>query len=170
MFDHATNGMKSWADEISVGDVVLFAYPVADPETGAKPKIRPCLVLESSTHQDGKRVLLAFGTSTPARCRGGYDITLRHPGDLIVAGLVKPTRFVASRFLSVSVGNPGFGTRDRETPVLGRLSAASAERMNRVRARLHAEHDIAAERRKERAAQRLFTVEHRKRKPLVSQM
>lgn len=170
MFDHATEPRKSWADEISPGDVVLFAFPVADPETGAKPKIRPCLVLESSANQNGKRVVLAFGTSAHANGHRGYDITLHHPGDLIVAGLTKPTRFVGSRLLSVSVGNPGFGTRDRETPILGRLSAACTERMHRVRARLHAEHDIAAERRQERAGQRLFTVEHRKRKRLVSQM
>lgn len=167
MFDSPTNVADSWKRDVASGDIVLFAYPVADPDSGARPKVRPCLVLETEDHETGKRILLAYGTSQPPKCARGYDITVRGASDLLVAGLAKPTRFMASRLLSVSIESSRFGTRDRVTPVIGHLSSAALVRMNRVRARLHAEADMASERRRERATRSRFTVERRVRKQLV---
>ncbi|MCB1358218.1 MAG: hypothetical protein KDK53_17590 [Maritimibacter sp.] len=167
MFDHTTTEKRPWAHEIGPGDVVLFAYPVADPESGARPKYRPCLVIEAEETAMGKRVVLAYGTSVPAKGPQGYTIAVRSATDLLVAGLEKPTRFDAGRLMSVSVHSSKFGIRDRATPVIGHLSSAALVRMNRVRARLHAEADMASERRRERATRSRFTVERRVRKQLV---
>jgi hypothetical protein len=52
-------------------------------------------------------------------------------------------------------------------PVLGRLGGACLERMHAVRARLHAEHDMAVEQRRSRSARdrpwtpRLYTTKRR---------
>jgi hypothetical protein len=166
MFDHATTKTREWHETITRGDIALFRFPVADPENGAEPKIRPCLVLEIEHTVVGKRATLAFGTSTPPLKFRGYDILVRCEKGVEAAGLKKPTRFVADRRVSVSLDSADFDTRGgRESPIIGRLNETGLERMNRVRARIHAEHDIGAERRRARTSRRNVRVETRRPTP-----
>jgi len=122
----------------------------ADGET---PKLRPCLVIETGELNDRRSVTLAYGTSAHPRRRYGYEVIVKGKPAMRAAGLTKPTRFVCIRRITVSTAHPGFEPLCG-TPVIGRLDASLLTRMDAVRARLWAEHDIAAERRHERALER----------------
>ena len=144
----------SWAEGLRPGDTVRFRFPVAE-EDGAKPKRRPCLVLETGELNGRRSVTLAYGTGAPARGKYGYEVIVKGKPAMIAAGLTKPTRFVAIRRITVSTEHPGFeAAGDTDTPLIGRLDAPLLQRMNDVRARLWAEHDMAAERRHKRDLER----------------
>ena len=169
MFDQTIQETAHWAVSVQPGDVVLFKFPVRQAGDGDSPKIRPCLVLEVHNHFGQTRLTLAFGTSVPESKNRGYEIPVTHPDDVRAAGLKRATRFVGARLISVAPTNPGFevgGTTG--SPIIGRLPANRLDRMNDVRARLHAEHDLAAERRRRRHRE-APTVERRRRKILAHQ-
>ncbi len=137
----------AWRDHLSPGDVVLFAFPVTDPDR-ATPKARPCLALEVLAWAGERYARLAYGTSSDGRSNRGHDILvagrLGDPG----AGLDEATRFVGRRTLLVHLGGQGFARSSfTGSPVIGRLTGPALARMHRVRARLQAEADMAAERR-----------------------
>lgn len=163
MFDQLTNAAAHWADHVRPGDVVLFRFPVPFPQTrDGKPGIRPCLVVEVDDHGEERRLVLAYSTTATTRSNGGYDIAVTHVADLQTAGLRRATRFIGTRLLSVSPNHSGFDVGGAGAPVVGHLTGSRFERMQAVRARLHAEHDIAAERRRERS-EAPVTVERRPR-------
>lgn len=67
------------------------------------------------------------------------------------AGLTKPTHFVCARRITISLDHTGFKDSPATgSPIIGQLDETLLERMNTVRARIHAEYDIAVERRCER--------------------
>lgn len=144
--------IKDWQQALSRGDIVRFRFPIRKPRTsGERPKLRPCLVLELFDVAGSRFATLAYGTSTDTRANRGREVFVTHPDALAEAGLEKPTRFVCARLISVSLDHPGFEIEPpATTPVIGRLDNALTERMNAVRARLHAEADIAAEAREQR--------------------
>lgn len=167
MFDQTINETTHWADDIRRGDIVLFRFPIRRAGKGEVPKVRPCLVLEVEDRFGEKRLTLAYGTSAPTAANRGYEIPVTHAEDVRAAGLRRATRFVGGRLLSVSPDHPGFRTNSTiAAPVIGRLTPNRVERMNHVRARLHAEHDIAADRRRRRV--RAPMVERRRRKTLAT--
>lgn len=137
-----------WRETLSYGDIISFRFPVRGSEL--PPKIRPCLVLDIVRVGESRYAQLAYGTSAHTHANRGYEVQL-NKADARAAGLRRPTRFVGARRMLVSLDHPdivlGVATG---VPVLGRLSGAAFERMNAVRARIHAEADIAAERRSER--------------------
>lgn len=141
-----------WPDDIQRGDVVRFRFSIAE-EDGEAPKLRPCLVLEIGTLNGHRFVTLAYGTGAPAKGKYGYEIIVKGKPSMRAAGLTKPTRFVAIRRITVSTEHHGFEPLCG-TPVIGRLDASLLQRMDAVRARLWAEHDIAADRRHERDLER----------------
>lgn len=156
----------AWRDHISVGDVVLFRYPCAAEDDTEAPKSRPCLVLDIETIGDQRYALLAYGTTSASGANRGYEIRVGAAPDLVDAGLHRPTRFIGARRLLVSLASPNFvpfgGTG---APVVGRLTGLVRERMHAVRARIHAERDIAAERRASR--RRRSTERARAPRPVV---
>lgn len=132
-----------WTATLTWGDIVSFRFPVAEEE-GVKPKARPCLVLDVEDRDGLRFATLAYGTSVGGTANRGFEIRVSRPEEAAAAGLDRPTRFVGARRITVSVAHPGFCMhRVLGTPVLGRLTGASVDRMNRVRARIHAERDIA---------------------------
>lgn len=136
--------VRPWTETLSHGDIVSFRFPIAD-ENGAAPKARPCLVLDIEEREGLHLVTLAYGTSAEGRANRGYEIRVACPEDAAAAGLDRPTRFVGARRLIVSLAHPGFHvSRSLGTPVIGRLPGIALARMHRVRARIHAERDIAA--------------------------
>lgn len=147
-FHTSQANLSDWQKELSWGDIVSFRFPVEDAE--AIPKKRPCLVLDTATVGGKRYALLAYGTTTRSSSNRGYEIRLG-AFDASEAGLHRPTRFVGARRLMVNLDHPGLVTSSAAgTPIIGRLSGAAFDRMNAVRGRIHAEADIAAERRAER--------------------
>jgi hypothetical protein len=162
-----------WHERLSVGDIVSYRFPVADDVGTAQPKARPCLVIDLETLVGTQYAVLAYGTTVTAGPNRGYEVSVRKPHAFLDAGLHKPTKFICARRLLVPLQSNGFvcsaATGD---PILGHLVGEERERMNAVRAKLHAERDIAADRREERRERtrrrsrdpRPFVVEHRRPK------
>ena len=145
----------AWRDHLSHGDIVLFRFPLAEETGTTKPKARPCLVLEVEAVGDQRLALLAYGTTSHRRANVGYEIRVHGRTAYQTAGLDGPTRFVGARRLLVPLNHSGFLLHsESDSPVVGRLSGAALERMNAVRGRIHAERDIAAERRQTRVKRR----------------
>ncbi|CUH39863.1 hypothetical protein JSE7799_02591 [Jannaschia seosinensis] len=157
---------EAWRDHVSHGDIVSFHFPLAEEENQGRPKARPCLILDVELHGGQRYALLAYGTTSRRRSNVGYEVHVRRRAEYLSAGLDEPTRFVGARRLLVPLTHSGFAIcRSTGSAVLGRLEGAPFEAMNAVRGRIHAEHDIAADRRlrRRRGAQRGrdFTVERR---------
>ncbi|WP_420325823.1 hypothetical protein [Mameliella sp.] len=157
----------TWSDSIRVGDIVAFRFP-HETDGDELPKVRPTLVLEVDVICGKRHVTLAYGTTSPRRCRGeAYTIDVYGAEEIAEASLRRPTRFYGARRLRVSCDNSWFGLgRDRGTPKIGRLSGESLERLLAVRARIHAERDIRADRTRQRRTLRRglrpVTVERRR--------
>ncbi|KAF0674476.1 hypothetical protein [Profundibacterium mesophilum] len=158
----------AWQDHISPGDIVSFRFPVAEEGHTGRPKARPCLVLDIEAHGGQRYALLAYGTTSRRQSNIGYEVHVRRRADYLSAGLNEPTRFVGARRLLVPLKHSGFSVcRATGSAVLGRLAGSALTAMNAVRGHIHAERDIAADRRVGRrfqadvAQQRSFTVERR---------
>ena len=152
MFDHPAlsqvprQAVADWRDALRHGDVVSFRFPVEGD--GATPKTRPCLVLDIEPHGARRHALLAYGTTSGSKANRGCEVAVIRPDLIAAAGLRRPTRFVGARRILVPLQHSAFAVSgETGSPVLGRLEGPALERLNRVRARIHAEADIAAERR-----------------------
>ena len=130
-----------WRTHISRGDILSFAWPGADAARG------PCLMLDRARIGGRPFVLLAAGEPDDGRFARGYDILVERAEARMLAGLAEPTRFRADRRLLVSLDTSGLQLDGGASPVLGRLSGRELDRLDRVRARIHAEADMAADRR-----------------------
>lgn len=154
MLDTTSTPMATtpWADTLQRGDVVMFRFPCAD-DGPVKP--RPCLVVEVDRLGGYTFIELAYGTTAQTKANRGYEVHIYTDVGMALAGLRQPTRFVCARRVMVAPFHRDFATTRRNpSPVIGRLDDAGIERMNGIRARIHAEQDIAAERREiERAEQ-----------------
>ncbi|MFY0309419.1 hypothetical protein ACFMBG_05935 [Leisingera sp. D0M16] len=158
----------AWQDHLSPGDIVSFRFPLAEEGHTGHPKARPCLILDIEEHGGKRYALLAYGTTSRRRSNIGYEVHVRRRADYLSAGLNEPTRFVGERRLLVPLSHRGFSVcRATGSAVLGRLDGSAFAAMNAVRGRLHAERDIAADRRAGRRSRagvgrgRGFTVERR---------
>lgn len=158
----------AWQNQISPGDIVSFRFPLAEEGHTGRPKARPCLILDVEEHGGKRYALLAYGTTSRRRSNIGYEVHVRRRADYLSAGLNEPTRFVGARRLLVPLNHSGFSVcRATGSAVLGRLDGPAFTAMHSVRGRIHAERDIAADRRaghRSRAGvdrRRGFTVERR---------
>ena len=155
MFDASPAAAEAdWQTTLSHGDVVVFRFHVDDAETGAKPKPRPCLVMDLVRIGDARFVLLAYGTTARVRANPGLQIRVSGP-EAAEAGLRTDTAFIGGRRILVPLTHRGFDIAAQlGSPVIGRISGAAFERLNHVRARLDAQRDILADRRHERRRRR----------------
>lgn len=143
--------LPTWQTALSVGVILRFPFPMSDDATPSAP--RPCLVLEVERGGAAPRIVLAPGATHEANAGDCYDIVVSSPAEFRAAGLTRAYRFQARRPLSVALGQSGVHVAlPVLSPVMGRLTGSAHARMQRLRARLHAEHDIASERRREAAA------------------
>ncbi len=139
--------VSEWKGHLSYGDIVRFRFPVSLPSDQDKPKVRPCLVLDTEELLGEKFAWLAYGTSANTNSNRGYEIRLGHMPDVVAAGLKKPTRFVGARRILVSLENSGFVcSSGTNSPIVGRLTGGAFDRLNSVRARIQAEADIRSDR------------------------
>ena len=98
-----------WRESISPGDIVLFSFPVSETDPAdITPKSRPCLVLETPSIAGTRFAMLAYGTSVRSRANRGYEIIVKQPASLLLAGLEKPTHFIGARRLIVGLDHAGF--------------------------------------------------------------
>ena len=145
----------AWHDHLTYGDIVAFRFPLAEEGSGGQPKARPCLILDVEVRGGHRYALIAYGTTSYRRSNVGYDIHVRRRDDYVSAGLNEPTRFVGARRLSVPLTHSGFVmSRAKGSAVIGRLGGAAFDAMNAVRGRIHAEADIAEDRRARRRSTR----------------
>ena len=164
----------AWQDHIAHGDIVSFRFPLAEEGAGESPKARPCVVLDIEWIDDRRYALLAYGTTSRRQSNVGYEIHIRKRDDFAAAGLNEPTKFVGRRRLLVPLTHSGFVICAAVgAPVLGSLAGAPLKRLNVVRERIHADRDIAGNRRRHKAPRCLrraavrdkdFTVEQRRPK------
>lgn len=157
----------AWQDHVAAGDIVSFRFPLAEDASTAQPKARPCLILDIEIIGGERYAVLAYGTTSHRRSNVGYEVHVRRRDEYVSAGLDEPTRFVGARRLLVPLTHRGFAIcRNTGSAVLGRLDGEPFEAMNAVRGRIHAERDIAADRRAPRRRRHLrrddVTVERRK--------
>lgn len=145
----------TWRDHIAHGDIVSFRFPLAEEGAEDRPKARPCLVLDIQQIGDRRYALLAYGTNSRRPSNVGYEVHARKRAEYLSAGLNEPTKFVGRRRVLVPLTHHGFVICTAiATPVLGSLDGAPFKRLNAVRGRIHAERDIAAERRRDRRSLR----------------
>jgi hypothetical protein len=160
----------TWQDAITWGDVVLFRFPIRLAGEEESPEARPCLVLDRPAIFNRRYLLIACGTDADPNANRGCEIDVRG-AEVKAVGLHRNTRFVAARRVRVPLDHPGLLViGDTGSPILGKLSGQSFKRMNRVRARIFAEADMAAERRSNRriearkaASGRCFQLERKSR-------
>lgn len=146
--DTAAACPSDWQATLGCGAIVLFRFPVRLPGDGDMPKTRPCLVLEVLERGGRRFALLAYGTSAATAANHGYEVTVGTAEAVAEAGLDRYTRFVGARPLLVSLDHPDFRPAAPDgSPVIGRLGPVAERRMHAVRAHIHAERDIAANRR-----------------------
>ena len=117
----------------------------------AHPKRRPCLVLDVFELNGTTFVELVYGTSVGTKANTGHEVRVGHTASCHAAGLDRPSRFVCSRRIIVSVNHPDFDGKDDRGTLIGRLDPPLIERMNEVRARLQAEAEALQERCEEQA-------------------
>lgn len=142
--------LADWKAGLKRGDIVAYRFPVRDGTEGA-PKARPCLVLEVESVGGIRLVTLAYGTTAPRGSDRRYEIRVDREGEPEASGLNRSTRFQGAIRLTVSTESGGFVLRPAiRSPVIGRLIPRRIATMNAVRGRLHADADIASERRAER--------------------
>jgi hypothetical protein len=161
----------TWQETVTRGDLVSFVFPCQEDHPTEPPMARPCLILELEQRSGLRFAQAAYGTTAMSGRNKGYEVRVLNDEDRRLAGLHEPTRFIGARTVWVSLNHEAFRLAPgRDTPVIGRLPQPLLDRMNAVRGRLHAEADIAADRRKERRAShrkaaaqrgRDFTVEYR---------
>jgi hypothetical protein len=154
----------AWQDVLAHGDIVLFRFPLSEGSDDAPIKARPCLVLDIETIGETRYARIAYGTTSRRRSNVGEEIHIRKRDAYTAAGLDRPTRFIGARRVLVPLTHSGFVVRTATgTPVLGWLTGPEIDRLNAVRGRIHALHDIAADRRANQSKRLVtgFTVEHR---------
>ncbi len=144
-----------WQTTLAIGDVVRYRFPLDDGDTTTEgAKARPCLVLETPRIGQRRYAKLAYGTGSTTRANRGCEVAVNRPDSLSAAGLDRPTRFVGRRSIIVQLDDPRFEPDPSGSPVVGSLDPELQARMHEVRARLHAEADMAAEERRIRRAER----------------
>lgn len=163
----ATN---AWRNDLSHGHIVLFRFPLSEGGETAVIKARPCLVLDIETISGVRYAAIAYGTTSRRKANVGEEIHVRKCEAYIAAGLNEPTRFVGARRILVPLTHKGFvDIANSGSPVMGRLVDRELERLNVVRGRITALHDIATERHSKRRygtylrlrPKRAVTVEYR---------
>ena len=174
MLDFTQTNLKmtaAWRDHIAHGDIVSFRFPLAEEGAVEGANARPCVVLDIERIGDRRYALPAYGTTSRRPLNVGYEIHIRKRDDYAAVGLNEPTKFVGRRRLLVPLAHRDFAICSAiGSPVLGSVEGAPLKRLNAVRGRIHAERDIAADRRCQNAPRRPrrptecaedFTVEQR---------
>jgi len=140
MIQQSTNAAPlSWRSTLNVGDIVAYRFP-HERKGAQQPKVRPALVV-NVTEKAGERVAtLAYGTSNSRLRRDALTLDVQLGVELDEASLHRPTRFHCTRRIDVSLEDIAFNVdKSKQTPVLGRLSGQSKQRLAVVRGKLRAE-------------------------------
>ncbi len=165
MLDQRPLGTKSatWRNHLSVGDVLLYGFPLLDGNDEEPPVLRPCIVTGFTRVGSYRCVVLAPGFLPGSRQRG-YEVHVRSATEMTGTGLRKPTSFDLNRRLPISLGTARFPTiSGQKSPVLGHLPERMMERLHAVRARIQAERDIAAAKRAEQFERQRDPADQRRR-------
>lgn len=130
----------TWQQEIAVGDIVLFRFPMFDPTDRSEARPRPCLVSDVAVYHGATFVELVPGLPgaplEPKETEIVADWTAliacaQDENGLMHFPVRKATRFDAT--------HPGFvGDPDGGSPHIGRLHGTAREQLELLRARREA--------------------------------
>ncbi|WP_114011342.1 hypothetical protein [Cohaesibacter intestini] len=149
--DHSIpNQPDSWKCTLSWGDIAMFRFPLSLGRTRQLSKALPCLILDIDDFAEDRFATLAYGIDADTTPPSTYETLVSRPVALVRAGLETPTRFVGQHRLTVSLHNKGFMLAADGSPVIGKLTGIERARFSKLRARIRAEVDIAANYRSER--------------------
>ena len=133
MTDRTQTAQSAWQSDIKPNHIVAFRFPHERKST-VGPKVRPTLVLDVLTIGDERYAVLAYGTSSPRRRSRDLLVPVTSAAELETASLNAPTKFDGARRILVPLSDSGFScSRKLNTPVLGHLTGASANRGDTVR-------------------------------------
>lgn len=149
--DPAQNTLQpasDWRASIAIGDIIC--WPLG---TGAERGDGIALVVDIETIGGWRVLTVAPGIDDVAQPVRAGTLRIVRLDEVRNAGLAKPVRFELGRRVSLAPQHPGLSV-DAGSPVVGHLCEQALTRLHAERARIHALHDIAAERRGERRAHR----------------
>ncbi len=133
MIDSIQTTPLIWHSSLKPNDIVAFRFPHERPGTEA-PKVRPTLVLDVYDVNGTPHCLLAYGTASNRQRAQGMLVPVCDTGEVRAASLRSPTQFDGVRRIEVAVSDDGFSVHPKlDTPVIGRLTGASAARSDAVR-------------------------------------
>lgn len=126
--------MSCWREGLEPGHVVSFRFPLAERMHGARrlAKRRPCLVLNIDRSGATPTATLAYGTGADTTANVGLELHVVGEAERAAAGVLRPTRFVGVRRVTVPLSDPAFILNAAGTPVLGRLDQAGQDRLGVV--------------------------------------
>ena len=127
-----------WTATVQTGDIVSFLFPLAEDGCQDQPKARPCLILGVRHIGDHRIADVAYGTTASVRGPARLVLRVRHDADMHVLGLHRPTTFVCSRRICVSLRHSGFRCSSSGTAVIGRLTPKLMERLEAIRSEIAA--------------------------------
>lgn len=123
----------AWQSDLKPNHIVAFRFP-HERKSSVGPKVRPTLVLDVLTIGEERYAVLAYGTSSSRRRSHDLLVPVTCSAELEAASLYAPTKFDGARRILVPLSDAGFScSRKLNTPVLGHLTGASANRGDTVR-------------------------------------
>ncbi|WP_374434238.1 hypothetical protein [Tabrizicola sp.] len=139
-FANAAHVVLPWTLTLTYGDIVSFRFPTDD---AAKPKARPCLVLDIVRKRGRRCAVLAYGTSSRCTHDAGQEVQLLNREEAALAGLERPTRFVGARRTArdcpCHTSNGFVCCPELTTSVLGCVAGAEYAQVLSIQSRLQIE-------------------------------
>ncbi|MBB5723661.1 mRNA-degrading endonuclease toxin of MazEF toxin-antitoxin module [Loktanella ponticola] len=115
---------------LASGDIVSFLFPSTEGDVTFEKK-RPCLILEIDA--DNAEAVVAYGTASDTRANTGLEIRISRENDIAAASLSKPTRFVGTRCVRVSLSSTRFVKSAEGEVRIGQLPASLHARFEQVK-------------------------------------
>jgi hypothetical protein len=139
-----------WHADVRPGDIVSFAFPVADADGERVAAPRPCVVINTKGPYGPCMVELVPSTAAGPKTNGDVRVMLWQEHR---AAEVQPaTPFDCALRIWISAQHAGFELGADGTPIIGRLTDMSLKRLIRMRRQIQTCRDVIAQRHRARQA------------------
>ena len=131
---------RSWLDDVTPGDVLLFAKPSLYGEEEQSPEPIAHLVFDVHAIADYVFIVLAEGRSVKSMSPDSCEIHVRSDAAMEAAGLTSPTCFPMQNRIILVDEHEGYCLQASGSAVIGRLANAERARLeaHRTSAKTHA--------------------------------
>ena len=126
---------EDWKQNLALGDIVTFRFPISFAELAGSSEAPPCLVCDVTIIADFRLITLICGTPGE-KAQGPYQMLVSCPAAISATGLALPTLFDGNIRITVSAGHNGFVLGDDRTPIIGRLFGAERRSLEDIRSRI----------------------------------